>query len=391
MARCLDDPLFHDHSHPQRAEYHQQPRQPSPGPQPHLQRWGQRRPRSFLSRPPLPILTPVKPSASALDPGAPAGSAINPDSGLFTWIPAESQGPGSYPITVRVTDNGQPNLSDSQTITVNVNEVNRVPILSGIGNKSTDEQTLLTFTAVATDPDIPANTLTYSLDEGAPAGAAIQPTTGVFTWTPTEAQGPGVFSVTIIVSDNGTPSLNASETISVTVREVNLRPILDPIANQQVTFGSALTFTAVASDPDLPANTLAFSLDAGAPTGATINPTSGLFSWTPQSGQAPSTNSVTVRVTDNGAPTLSATRAFQIVVLAAEDLVIQDVDIAPNGTVTITWNSQIGTQYRLEFKDNLQIQSWTTAGDYTATSATTSGTHTSSGSPQRLYRVRQLD
>ncbi|MCC7018063.1 MAG: putative Ig domain-containing protein, partial [Rhodospirillales bacterium] len=35
----------------------------------------------------------------------------------------------------------------------------------------------------------PANDLTFSLI-GAPLGASIDPDTGVFTWTPTEAQGP---------------------------------------------------------------------------------------------------------------------------------------------------------------------------------------------------------
>ena len=48
----------------------------------------------------------------------------------------------------------------------------------------------LTFTATATDADLPANTLTFSLDAGAPAGGmTIDASTGVFTWTPTEAPG----------------------------------------------------------------------------------------------------------------------------------------------------------------------------------------------------------
>lgn len=52
-----------------------------------------------------------------------------------------------------------------------------------------------TFTAVATDSD-PGDILTYSL-VGAPAGAAIDPSTGVFTWTPSEAQGLGDYSFTV--------------------------------------------------------------------------------------------------------------------------------------------------------------------------------------------------
>ena len=51
-----------------------------------------------------------------------------------------------------------------------------------------DEETLLSFTATASDHDVPVQTLTFSLS-GAPVGASITPA-GAFTWTPTEAQDP---------------------------------------------------------------------------------------------------------------------------------------------------------------------------------------------------------
>lgn len=47
---------------------------------------------------------------------------------------------------------------------------------------------MLSFTASSVDADIPAQTLVYSLDSGSPVGSSIDPNTGVFTWTPTEAQ-----------------------------------------------------------------------------------------------------------------------------------------------------------------------------------------------------------
>jgi hypothetical protein len=323
----------------------------------------------------------------SLDPGAPAGAAINPDSGLFTWTPVEAQGPGLHSVTIRVTDNGSPTLSHARTISITVNEVNRPPVLSPIGSKSANEMTLLSFTALASDPDLPANSLSFSLDEGAPAGASIQTGTGLFSWTPTESQGPGLYSVTIIVRDNGTPALNASETISVTVHEVNRAPVLNPIANQQVTLGNTLNFTATASDPDLPANALTFSLDSGAPSGATIHPSTGVFTWTPQASQAPSTNNVTARITDSGTPSLSATRTFQIIAFPAGTLQFTDITVSPSGIVSLTWNSEPATVYRLEYKDDLASTTWLVVGDYTATSSTTSANHSTSGSPHRYYKV----
>ena len=51
---------------------------------------------------------------------------------------------------------------DSETITITVNEVNVAPVLGPIGDQTVDEAGRLTFTATATDADLPANTLTFS-------------------------------------------------------------------------------------------------------------------------------------------------------------------------------------------------------------------------------------
>ncbi|MEX2140377.1 MAG: putative Ig domain-containing protein, partial [Pirellulales bacterium] len=240
----------------------------------------------------------------SLDAGVPAGATINSATGAFSWTPSEAQGPGTFSITVRVTDDGDPALSDSETITITVSEVNQPPVLNPIGNRSGDEGTAITFTATASDPDSPANALVFSLDTGAPTGATIDAATGAFSWTPSEAQGPGTFSITVRVTDDGDPALSDSETIAIAVSEVNQPPVLNPIGNRSGDEGTAITFTATASDLDSPANAIAFSLDTGAPTGATIDAATGAFSWTPSEAQGPGTFSITVRVTDDGDPAL---------------------------------------------------------------------------------------
>src|SRR6185295_7357580 len=99
---------------------------------------------------------------------------------------------------------------------------NQAPVLPVQVDRTLAELTTLRVTNTATDPDSPANTLTYSL-VGAPAGVAIS-TAGVITWTPTETQGPGTNIITTLVTDNGTPALSASNSFVVVVTEVNTAP-----------------------------------------------------------------------------------------------------------------------------------------------------------------------
>jgi hypothetical protein len=63
--------------------------------------------------------------------------------------------------------------------------------------------------------DLPPTLLTYAL-VAPPAGASID-TNGVITWTPTQAQGPSTNTITTVVTDNGVPSLSATNSFAVVV------------------------------------------------------------------------------------------------------------------------------------------------------------------------------
>jgi PKD repeat protein len=137
---------------------------------------------------------------------------------VFKWTPAEDQGPNSYTFTVKVTDSGSPAMWDDEQITVTVAEVNKAPTVAPIGPKTVNEGVALSFTATATDPDVPANSLTFSLVSGAPATATIDPVTGAFSWTP--PNGPATVNITVRATDNGSPALYDDETFTVTVNNV---------------------------------------------------------------------------------------------------------------------------------------------------------------------------
>ena len=265
--------------------------------------------------------------------GAPSGASITAD-GAFTWTPTEDLGPGVYPFTVKVCDDGTPSLCDEELITVTVDEVNRDPVLGVVGNKTIAEMTELAFTATATDPDLPANTLTFSL-MGAPSGASIT-AGGAFTWTPTEAQGPGDFPFTVKVCDDGTPSLCDEELITITVGEVNRDPVLGVVGNKTIAEMTELAFTATATDPDLPANTLSFSL-VDAPLGASIDPVTGAFTWTPTEAQGPGVYPFTVKVCDDGTPLLCAEELITITV----GEVNRDPVLGAIGNKTVLWGNEL--------------------------------------------------
>ncbi|HEY7734694.1 MAG TPA: putative Ig domain-containing protein [Nitrososphaera sp.] len=92
--------------------------------------------------------------------------------------------------------------------------VNGLPTVNPIADQVVDELALMTFTATASDPE--GQTLTFSL-QNTPYGASINSTTGVFTWTPTEEQGPGVYSIDVIVSDG---YLISSESVMIIVNDI---------------------------------------------------------------------------------------------------------------------------------------------------------------------------
>jgi methyl coenzyme M reductase subunit C len=249
----------------------------------------------------------------SLGAGAPPGAAIDASTGVFTWTPAEAQGPGTNTIGVTVADSGTPPLTASRSFTVVVQEINVPPALAVIDDRAINSGALMTFNASATDPDIPAQTLTFMLGPGAPAGAAIS-AGGLFTWTPAGAQSPSTNRIAVIVGDNGAPSLAATQHFNAIVTDLNRAPSLAAIPDQTASEGELLTFTASATDPDQPLQTLAFSLGAGAPDGAAIDASSGVFTWTPSELHGPATNVITVIVTDNGAPALSVSRGVLVVV-----------------------------------------------------------------------------
>jgi uncharacterized protein (UPF0548 family) len=91
------------------------------------------------------------------------------------------------------------------------------PVLAPIPDQTVNEGSTLTLTASATDPDA-GQALSYSLDPGAPAGARIDPASGVFTFTPSD--GPASYTVTVRVTDSESPARSDTQSFHILVKNV---------------------------------------------------------------------------------------------------------------------------------------------------------------------------
>ena len=197
--------------------------------------------------------------------GLPSGATFSNQT--FSWTPSYAQ-TGSYSITFRASDG---NSLDYETITITVNNINRAPVLGAISDQSVNENTLLSFSVDATDPD--GEAITYSVS-GLPIGAVFAGQT--FTWTPSYDQA-GAFAVTFTADDG---QAQDSQTITITVVNVNRAPVLTAIGNKTAYTDVLLTFTIDATEPD--GDAITYSTGT-LPSGATFSDQD--FDWTPSQSQ----------------------------------------------------------------------------------------------------------
>jgi pectin methylesterase-like acyl-CoA thioesterase len=129
------------------------------------------------------------------------------------------------------------------------------------------------------------------------------------TFTITNAYAGDAATYTVIVSNAAGVVISSNATLAIG----NTAPTLAPVADQVINAGQTLIITNIASDPDVPTQTLAFSL-LTAPANAAIDTNTGIFTWRPLVSDAGTINPVTVQVSDNGTPVLSASQNFNVTV-----------------------------------------------------------------------------
>ncbi|MBN9689793.1 MAG: lamin tail domain-containing protein [Verrucomicrobia bacterium] len=260
----------------------------------------------------------------------PAGAVLSEATGEFSWTPTEAQGPGEYTLTVRVSDGtAETALSTDRSFRVTVREVDNPPVITVLSPVIVTEGETVVVTNTATDLDSQASGLRFSLAAGAPAAARIDAVTGVLTWATTEDDGPGSQLVVIRVTQTFGTALSDQYSLGITVLEQNQAPRLEALSDWTAEEGQTVTFTARGIDPDRPAQSLLYSLGAGAPAGAAIDPVTGVFTWTIPDDTGAKVQPITVVVTDNGPGGLSGSQTFSITVQPRFRVTIQEIMYRP--------------------------------------------------------------
>jgi hypothetical protein len=145
-----------------------------------------------------------------------------------------------------------------------------------------------------------------------------------------------------------------------------------------------LLITNTATDVDAPPQTLAFAISQ-APAGAALNATNGVFTWRPSVSQANTTNQVSIRVTDNGSPGLSASNNFTVTVPPLAAPVVNSIFVSRVQT-TLTISGDRGPDYVLLTSTNLS--DWKPLLTTNPASLPLTLSVTNTPDPQRFYRFQ---
>ena len=287
------------------------------------------------------------------------------DGSVFAPTPAYS---GAAGVRIETDDQGFSGggvQTDDDTVSITVLPPNSVPVITSNGGGATAtinaaENTIVVTTVTASDVDLPGQTLAFGITGGADAAHfTIDAGTGVLSFVtapdaeaPTDANADGVYLVDVTVSDgNGGSDL---QTIGVSVADVDEfdagtitdgNVALDGVA-ENAAVGASVGLTAFATDADVSANAITYSLDINAGGRFAINAASGVVTVAGALDYETATShDITVRATS--ADGSVSTQLFTIAVTDANDPPIQTTNAGVNlnegATAAITNASLLAT------------------------------------------------
>ncbi len=258
--------------------------------------------------------------------------------------PSSTLGTNTYIVDVTVTDNGTPALSDTQTLSITVTNVNEYPTITSSNSVNTPENQTHVITVTTIDPE--SGTINYSISGGVDAALfVIDANTGdlAFISAPDFENPTGnnnLYRVDITATDNGTPNLDDTQSILITVTDVieNLPPTIDSPLTISTPENQLSVATITATDPE--SDTVTFTITGGTDANLfDLNITTGGLTFKlapdyeiPNSSFLSNTYLVEITATDDGSPIESSAQTLTINV--------SDVaDYGPSEVFVTTWKT----------------------------------------------------
>ena len=164
----------------------------------------------------------------------------------------------------------------------------------------------------------------------------------------------------------------------------NTVPTLAAIGSRTIGAGMTLTITNVTTDIDTPPQTFTYSLPT-APTNAAINTNTGVLMWRPLVTQANTTNPFTVRVADNGVPSLSATQSFVVIVTNLLRPVVAS-PLLSGGQLVWRVTGASGPDYQIQASTNLV--NWSAVFTTNSPAMPFAWTNNILGLPMNFFRIK---
>ncbi|MFN8705327.1 MAG: putative Ig domain-containing protein [Planctomyces sp.] len=146
------------------------------------------------------------------------GMTLDPATGDLKWVTDSATAPGSYSVTVVMTQPSAPDVRVEAKATLTVRIPNAPPVMTLPEKALVITGQKFELRPSASD-DGAADQLKWALSADVPAGLTIDETSGQLSWTPPSTQSPGSHDVTVTVTDAGEPPMSASGKITLTVED----------------------------------------------------------------------------------------------------------------------------------------------------------------------------
>jgi len=257
--------------------------------------------------------------------------------------PADSDFDNDYVVEVTVTDDGEPNLTDIQTITVTVTDVNEAPVIISDGGGETAAleraENITAVTTVTAEDQDTEDTLTFSITGGTDSALfSIDSSSGALTYisapdydTPSDSDSGNDYEVEVTVTDDGLGNLTDVQTITITITDENEAPVITSdgggaTAAVEAEENQTAVTTVTAEDQDA-GDTLTFSITGGADSSLfSLGESSGVLAFIAAPDYENATDSdtdndyiVEVTVTDDGEPNLTDVQTITVTVTDVND------------------------------------------------------------------------